>query len=98
MIDKPLSQGNETLINALIKAAGVIQQLDAQNVTVQDIYVRGGQAVLRIKRPPPFVQGVRRLRAPVGRYRMSVFAAPFHGVQLEWHTYERMPSVLGAVR
>ena len=93
-----LLNGNETLINALIKAAGAIQYLDAQGVTVQDIDIRGGQPVLRIKRPPLFVRGVCRLRAPVGRYRLSVFAAPYHGVQLEWQAYERMPSAASAVR
>jgi hypothetical protein len=98
MTDNALSQGNETLINALINAAGAIQQLDLQGVTVQDIDIRGGQPVLRIKRPPPFVRGVCRMRAPTGRYRLSLFAAPYHGVQLEWQTYERRPAALGAVR
>lgn len=98
MTDTPLSTGNQTLLDALIKAAGAIQQLDAQSVSVLDLDVRGGIAVLRIKRPPPFVTGSCRLRAPVGRYRMQLFAAPFHGVQLEWQTFEHVPAALGAVR
>lgn len=98
MTDKPLSTGNQSLLDALIKAAGAIQQLDAQGVTVLDIDVRAGAAVLRIKRPPPFVTGTCRLRAPHGRYRMRVFAAPFHGVQLEWTTLERAPRLAGAMQ
>lgn len=96
MIDTPLSTPNQRLLEALTLAAGVIQQLDAQQVSVLGIEIRAGQPVLLIKSPPRFVRGVCRLRAPAGRYRRKIFAAPFHGVTLEWSVYERRVAAAGS--
>lgn len=95
MTNTPLSQTNQRLLDALTLAAGVIQQLDAQHIDVRDIDVRGGTPVLRVAKPPQFVRGVCRMRAPQGTGQVSIFAAPYHGAQLEWseHVAARMAGV-----
>lgn len=86
-----LSGGNSALKDALSTAIGALFLLDEAGSTIIDIDVRGGTPVLRIDHPPCWVRGVATVRRTVGNHTERLFAAPFHGAQLEWS--ERLDSV-----
>lgn len=81
---RTLKPGNRALYTALSLALSAVFELDDAGTTVTDIDIRGGTPVLRIDQPPLFVKGALTVRHVAGRYRETVYAAPFRGCQLEW--------------
>ena len=94
-MDAPsLSPGNSAFAEAIKSALGAIFLLDQANVTVRDIDVRSGKPVLRIDRPPAFVQGTACVRRSHPALIETIYVAPFRGCQLEWvERAPRAPSV-----
>lgn len=73
------------VVSALHDAAAVAERLSAIHCTVLSAYANGRRPVLVIDRPPPFVQGAVKRQHPDGVGGIErVFAAGYHGVQLEW--------------
>ena len=74
-----------TATTALHVAAAAADRLSACGENILHAYANGRRAVLIIDHPPAFVRGVVKRTHPDGRGGVKrIWAASFHGVQLEW--------------
>lgn len=75
--------------NAAARAAfehvlGALDRLQASGIAVIGVFYGGGKPVVVVDRKPPFVRGGLKQRQVIGAQVQHTYAAPFHGVQLQW--------------
>lgn len=75
--------------NAAARAAfdtvlGALDRLQADRITVIGVFYGGSKPVVIVDRKPAFVRGGLKQRQVVGAQVQRTYAAPFHGVQLQW--------------
>ncbi len=83
-IRSTLSSGNSAMNGALGAAMGALHLLNDAGCVVVEIKLRGGRPTLVIDQPPTFVHGAAKITRTHRGMRDTIYAAPFHGVQLEW--------------
>ena len=84
-----MTPNNQIHATAMRASANAIELLDAVGTEVVFAYSNGRQVVLLVDCKPPFVTGSCIRRTPAGRGGYErVFAAQYHGVQIEWIEHE----------
>ncbi len=74
-------------LEALVEA---LQELKKHGVVVQSFQLEFPRPSIRILPPPVdgFLRGVVYSKTVIGNARLLMFAAPFHGCQVEWKVEE----------
>lgn len=72
---------------ALRTAADAVERLEDERIRVLGHYHNGRKPVLLVERKPRQIEGVVIRRQPMADGVQRVFAAPFAGVQIEWHEF-----------
>lgn len=96
MIAQQTTEPRVPIRAALNDAAKATELLERAGCKVLTAFDNGRRIALVVNEPPSFVTGHVKARHPNGRGgKTVVFAAPFHGCQLEWAVDEPV-SVKGA--
>ena len=62
-----------------------LDKLQESDIPAHAVLYSGPRAVVVVDKPPKFVKGALKMRQMVGGMLQATYAAPFHGVQLQWH-------------